>query len=76
MHPSLAPHLHDTCLDLIEKLHQCHEESGFKKFLGGCNDIERELQKCLKRESAERRRQNMEMAALRKEKFKKVDSEI
>lgn len=26
MHPSLAPHLHSDCLQIIEELHRCHEE--------------------------------------------------
>ena len=26
MHPSLAPHLHEDCLDLIEQLHSCHTD--------------------------------------------------
>lgn len=26
MHPSLAPHLHSECLEVIEQLHRCHEQ--------------------------------------------------
>ncbi|XP_031573937.1 COX assembly mitochondrial protein 2 homolog [Actinia tenebrosa] len=75
MHPLLAPHLHNKCLELIEMLNKCHDEHRFGKFLGKCNDIERNLQRCLKAESKERRQRNMEESKKRKEKFRKFCSE-
>ena len=32
MHPSLAPHLHNECLEIIEQLHRCHEEVSSSPF--------------------------------------------
>ncbi|CAH3186136.1 unnamed protein product [Porites lobata] len=51
MHPSLAPHLHGDCLEIIEQLHRCHEQHPVGKFLGECNDIKRALNRCLKEET-------------------------
>ncbi|XP_076055864.1 protein Abitram-like isoform X3 [Oratosquilla oratoria] len=51
MHPDLSKHLHsEECNRLIERLNVCHEENKFRKFLGACNDIDRELNQCLKQE--------------------------
>ncbi|KXJ07281.1 COX assembly mitochondrial protein 2-like [Exaiptasia diaphana] len=75
MHPLLAPHLHEKCLELIELLHKCHEEHKFGKFFGMCNEIERNMQRCLKAESKERRYRNMEEAKRKKERFKKAYEE-
>ncbi|CAH3180384.1 unnamed protein product, partial [Porites evermanni] len=52
MHPSLAPHLHGDCLEIIQQLHRCHEQVNTScwEFLGECNDIKRALNRCLKEE--------------------------
>ncbi|XP_071520907.1 protein Abitram-like isoform X2 [Panulirus ornatus] len=51
MHPDLSPHLHtDECNALISKLHTCHEENKFLKFLGACNELDTAMLKCLKAE--------------------------
>lgn len=47
MHPSLALHLHPLCKDAILALEKCHKENQYAKFWGACNEVRRELDKCL-----------------------------
>ena len=62
MHSSLAPHLHEECLEIIDMLKTCHEQHSVGKFFGMCNDLKLQLRKCLMNEREKKRRANAEKA--------------
>ena len=73
MHPSLAPHLHgEECREVIEKLHRCHAENPYRKFLGACNDLKTALDRCLQKEYHVRQKRNLQSAVERKQRYQKA----
>ncbi|XP_059610687.1 COX assembly mitochondrial protein 2 homolog [Phlebotomus argentipes] len=61
MHPNLSSNLHtDECNLIIEALQKCHKENPFGKFLGQCNDLDRQMHRCLRQERADNQKRNFD----------------
>ncbi|XP_058117826.1 COX assembly mitochondrial protein 2 homolog [Anopheles ziemanni] len=63
MHTDLSPNLHSfECNQIIDALKKCHSENKFGKFLGFCNDLDRQMIVCLRNERKTRQKLNREKA--------------
>ncbi|KAJ1841168.1 Respiratory chain complex assembly or maintenance protein [Coemansia sp. RSA 2703] len=76
MHPQLADHLNPGCIDLAEKLMNCHAENRWAKFLGKCNALSEALNKCLGAEFEVRRKQQLIEARARQARFEEKIKDI
>jgi COX assembly protein 2 len=50
MHPTLTPHKHKDCYEVIMNLSNCHLQNPILKFVGYCNSYKTELNACLQEE--------------------------
>lgn len=65
-----------ACEEIIAALDECHARGFLIKATGGCNDIKREVTKCLRADRIERTRKNREAAMINRKQTKELFQEI
>ena len=66
-----------ACGDIIRQLYECREEGGWMfRILGGCQDIDKQLGKCLRDERIDRTKRNQEKAKVRNQKKQEAWSNL
>ncbi|KAJ5924373.1 hypothetical protein N7466_008560 [Penicillium verhagenii] len=60
------------CEEIMTALDECHARGFIYKALGNCNDIKREVNRCLGAERADRAKQNREVARGKRQKIEDI----
>ena len=60
------------CTDIMNALEECHARGFLFKAFGGCNDIKREVNKCLSRERGKKSTKNRETSLERRARIEAV----
>ncbi|KAI8149377.1 hypothetical protein BJV82DRAFT_549302 [Fennellomyces sp. T-0311] len=76
MHPPLAEHKHQGCLEAIAALDECHRAGFMNRFSGACNDTKNKLDQCLKEEFLAVRAENKGRARAKRAKLEKIWKEM
>lgn len=67
MHGDLSPHLHTPgCNAIIDLYKSCQRDHPFRRFLGHCSQLDREMVKCLRKERFARQKANAAAAEKKK----------
>ncbi|PGH03767.1 hypothetical protein AJ80_08637 [Polytolypa hystricis UAMH7299] len=72
MHSHLHTKYNQNCTDVMNMLDECHARGFLLKAVGACNEIKREVNKCLSAERYERARQNRELARENRSRVEKL----
>ncbi|OAV85683.1 hypothetical protein, variant 1 [Puccinia triticina 1-1 BBBD Race 1] len=72
MHPHLTGNKVEACGPIIEALHQCHQSGFWTYYTGGCNDIRRQLDKCLHAERMARSSAHVKEGRKKRQELEKV----
>ncbi|MBW0526048.1 hypothetical protein O181_065763 [Austropuccinia psidii MF-1] len=72
MHPHLIGDKVEACGPIIEALNKCHNSGLWTYYTGGCNDIRRQLDKCLHAERMARTSAHVKASRQRKKELEQV----
>ncbi|KAI1820785.1 cytochrome c oxidase biogenesis protein Cmc1-like protein [Xylaria intraflava] len=76
MHPHLHTKNNTACEEIMNALEECHARGFMWKSLGMCSDTKNQVTLCLRAERLKRTAANREAAKLRRDKIKKVWTDI
>ncbi|KAH8700698.1 cytochrome c oxidase biogenesis protein Cmc1 like-domain-containing protein [Talaromyces proteolyticus] len=75
MHSHLHTPENANCEEIMTALDECHARGFLWKTLGQCNDIKREVNRCLSAERLQRAKQNREEAREKRSRIEKIWAE-
>ncbi|KAL4884372.1 cytochrome c oxidase biogenesis protein Cmc1 like-domain-containing protein [Aspergillus karnatakaensis] len=75
MHSHLHTAYNINCEDIMTALDECHAKGFLHKALGNCNDIKRDVNKCLAGERYERAKRNRDDAREKRRRIEKIWAE-
>ena len=70
--PVLMPLIRSGCEEIMNALEECHARGFLFKAFGGCNDIKRDVNKCLSSERGKKSRKNRETGLERRRRIEAV----
>ncbi|KAL4802741.1 UPF0287-domain-containing protein [Aspergillus unguis] len=72
MHSHLHTPYNVNCEEIMTALDECHAQGFLHKALGNCNDIKRDVNKCLAGERYERAKRNRDDAREKRKRIEKI----
>ncbi|PYI19257.1 UPF0287-domain-containing protein [Aspergillus japonicus CBS 114.51] len=72
MHSHLHTPYNINCEEIMTALDECHAQGFLHKALGNCNDIKREVNKCLSEQRYARAKQNRDQARENRRRIEKI----
>ncbi|PWY73905.1 UPF0287-domain-containing protein [Aspergillus sclerotioniger CBS 115572] len=72
MHSHLHTPYNANCEEIMTALDECHARGFLHKALGNCNDIKRDVNKCLAAERYQRAKRNRDQARENRKKIEKI----
>ncbi|KAF9886640.1 hypothetical protein FE257_011280 [Aspergillus nanangensis] len=72
MHSHLHTPQNANCEEIMTALDECHARGFFHKAIGSCNDIKREVNKCLSAERFERAKRNRDQARQSRKRIEQI----